>query len=93
LIPLRPATGFSHKCREFIIKGNLFRPIDLSAEQIIRSEPEATPPAALTPAVADIATVTVDSANCRDKLRRNADKITVFYRDQELGVLRKDDDP
>jgi len=64
-----------------------FLPIDLSPEKIIGREPTATLPSS----VVGIATVTVDSANCRDKPRGNGDKITVFYRGQELEVLGRND--
>jgi cellulose synthase/poly-beta-1,6-N-acetylglucosamine synthase-like glycosyltransferase len=72
-----------------------YLPFDLSAEQILERESGETPPvtATLPSSVTGIATVTVDSANCRDRPRGNADKIIVFYRGQELGVLGKNDDP
>ncbi len=66
-----------------------FLPIDLSTEQIIGREPTATLPSS----VVGIATVTVESANCRAKPRTNAEKIAVFYKDQELEVLGRNDNP
>jgi hypothetical protein len=66
-----------------------FLPIDLSAEQIIGREPTATLPSS----VVGIATVTVESANCRAKPRTNAEKIAVLYKDQDLEVLGRNDNP
>lgn len=59
------------------------------------AEPTATPPPA-TPtlgATGTTATVTVESANCREKPRPNAGRVTFLYRDQQVQVLGKNDDP
>src|SRR5215207_3152294 len=63
-----------------------FLPVDVSAEQIIGGETEATPipptaataTTALPSTVAGTATVTVDSANCRTRPRGGADRVTIF---------------
>jgi hypothetical protein len=39
------------------------------------------------------ATVTVDSANCRAKPRANGERITFLYKDQQLDIVGKNDDP
>jgi cellulose synthase/poly-beta-1,6-N-acetylglucosamine synthase-like glycosyltransferase len=83
-----------------------FLPVDLSPEQVIGREPvesigtsipptsatSATATATLPSTVAGIATITVDSANCREKPRGNADKVTYLYRGQEAEVLGRNDD-
>jgi hypothetical protein len=81
-----------------------FLPVDLSPAQIIGREPAgtATPPSSAEPTeapaptlpstAAGVATITVDSANCRDKPRPNADRVTYLYRDQQLEVLGRNDD-
>jgi hypothetical protein len=71
---------------------------DLSPEQVMGHEPGAaavTPPSA-TPTLAltgTTATVTVESANCRAKPRGNAERIVFLYRDQQVQVLGKNNDP
>ena len=77
-----------------------FLPVDLSPEQIIAGGPEettapvtsvtATP--TLPSTVSGIATVTVESANCRAKPRGGADRIAFLYRGQEVGILGRNDD-
>lgn len=77
-----------------------FLPVDLSPEQILAVEPEettgpvtsvtATP--TLPSTVTGIATVTVESANCRAKPRGGADRIAFLYRGQEVGILGRNDD-
>jgi hypothetical protein len=70
-------------------------------EQIIGREPASAPsaPAASTTAeptlpttASAVATVKVESANCRDKPRGNADRVTVLYRDQEVEILGRNED-
>lgn len=84
-----------------------FLPVDLSPSQTVGREPGeaepilATPAPALTPTSTAIivppgdavAIVTVDSANCRAKPRGNAERITILYRDQQVEVVGKNDDP
>ena len=71
---------------------------DLSPEQVMGHEPGAatvTPPSA-TPTLAltgTTATVTVESANCRAKPRGNAERVVFLYRDQQVQVLGKNNDP
>jgi cellulose synthase/poly-beta-1,6-N-acetylglucosamine synthase-like glycosyltransferase len=77
-------------------------PIDLSSDQIIGREPKAitiptapdavTPTATLPSTVAGIATITVESANCREKPRGHADRVTYLYRGQQVEVLGRNDD-
>ena len=79
-----------------------FLPVDLSPEQAMGVEPEVTPmPAApdavtatatLPSSATGIATIKVESANCREKPRGNADKVTFLYRDQEVEILGRNDD-
>jgi hypothetical protein len=77
-----------------------FLPVELSPESITGSGPEgATTPApsvtatAILPStVAGIATVTVESANCRAKPRGGADRIAFLYKGQEVGILGRNDD-
>ena len=79
-----------------------FLPVDLSPEQVIGRDPEATPmPATPDAAIATatlpstatgIATITVESANCREKPRGNADRVTFLYRDQQVEILGRNDD-
>ena len=78
-----------------------FLPEDLSPEQVIGREPAGTPipttsaiaTAMLPSTVTGMATVTVESANCRAKPRGNADRITFLYRDQQVEIVGKNDDP
>jgi cellulose synthase/poly-beta-1,6-N-acetylglucosamine synthase-like glycosyltransferase len=84
-----------------------FLPIDLSSEQILGHEPAGTtsataPTNAPAPATATatlpstasgIATVKVDSANCREKPRGGAGKVVFLYRGQQVEVLGRNDDP
>lgn len=73
-----------------------FLPVDLSIPQLrgnagtpteVATEPE-TPAETGTP----LATVSVQSANCRAKPLGKADRITIFYRDQELQIIGKNED-
>ena len=52
--------------------------------------PAATPTLVFTGATA---TVTVDSANCRDRPRPGGDRVTYVYRNQVLEVVGKNGDP
>jgi cellulose synthase/poly-beta-1,6-N-acetylglucosamine synthase-like glycosyltransferase len=70
---------------------------DLSPDQVIGREPGATAtPTLAAPATpvpgTTIATVTVESANCRDRPRGNADRVAYLYKDQELEIVGKNDD-
>ena len=75
-----------------------FLPIDLSPEQVIGGEPEATTPAGMTatptiPSTATgIATVKVESANCRAKPRGGAERITILYKNQAVEIVGRNDD-
>ena len=77
-----------------------FLPVDLSPEQIMGREPEGTtiPPtvaiatATLPSTVAGIVTITVESANCREKPRGSADKVAFLYNGQQVEVLGRNDD-
>jgi hypothetical protein len=80
-----------------------FLPVDLSPEQMIGREPVEAIGTSLTPAsptatatlpstVAGIATIKVESANCREKPRGNADKVIYLYRDQQVEILGRNDD-
>jgi hypothetical protein len=73
---------------------------DLSPDQVIGREPGTTPEA--TTPTQDIsapggttatAIITVESANCRDRPRGNGDRVTFLYKDQELEIVGKNDDP
>jgi hypothetical protein len=75
---------------------------DLSPDQIVGREPGATPAATAAPPPAieipglggttATATITVESANCRDRPRGNADRVTFLYKDQELEIVGKNND-
>jgi hypothetical protein len=57
--------------------------------------PAVTPPLEVTatlPVTGAIATVKVDSANCREKPRGNADRVTFLYRDQQVEIVGRNDD-
>ncbi|RPJ25641.1 MAG: glycosyltransferase, partial [Chloroflexi bacterium] len=77
-----------------------FLPVDLSSEQITGREPggttipttSATATATVPSNATGIATVTVESANCREKPRGNADRVTFLYRGQQVEVLGRNDD-
>jgi cellulose synthase/poly-beta-1,6-N-acetylglucosamine synthase-like glycosyltransferase len=79
-----------------------FLPVDLSPEQVMGVEPEVTPMPAAPDAVTatatlpftatGIATIKVESANCREKPRGNSDKVTFLYRDQQVEILGRNDD-
>jgi hypothetical protein len=78
-----------------------FLPVDLSPEQVVGREPEATtiPPtsdpatATIPSSAVGIATITVESANCREKPRGNADKVVFLYRGQQVEIVGKNADP
>jgi hypothetical protein len=63
------------------------------------SEPEpetATTPPQVTETLAPTgatATVTVESANCRAKPRGNGDRVTILYKDQQVEIVGKNNDP
>ena len=78
-----------------------FLPADLSPQQVIGREPQEVIPAAtdvaavtatLPSAATASATVKVESANCRAKPKGNAERITILYKGQEVGVLGRNDD-
>jgi cellulose synthase/poly-beta-1,6-N-acetylglucosamine synthase-like glycosyltransferase len=74
---------------------------DLSPDQAIGREPAATPGATAAPTLdvpapggtAATATITVESANCRDRPRGNGDRVTYLYKGQELEIVGKNADP
>jgi hypothetical protein len=76
-----------------------FLPADLSPAQIIGREPTTNPPASATlpptlpSSVTARATVKVESANCRSKPKTNAERVTILYKGQEVGVLGRNADP
>jgi len=45
------------------------------------------------PATGTTATITVESANCREKPRPNAGRVVFLYRDQQVEVLGRNNDP
>ena len=71
--------------------------VTASPEPVSGSQAEATatpPPVTPTlPATGTTATVTVESANCREKPRPNAGRVAFLYRDQEVEVLGRNNDP
>jgi hypothetical protein len=82
-------------CLLLISSGKIF------ARPGFRPEPGATPEASATSTLDSAvpggttatATITVESANCRDKPRGNADRVTFLYKGQELEIVGKNDDP
>src|SRR5688572_9317766 len=81
-----------------------FLPFDFSPEQIIGDETEGTAipptsatatftlPSTLPSSVTGIATVTVESTNCRTRPRGGADRVTIFYSGQELEIVGRNAD-
>ena len=66
-----------------------FLPIDLSPQQLVGNESESTTtPNGTTP----IATVMVESANCRTRPRGGAERLTILYRGQEVEIVGRNDD-
>jgi cellulose synthase/poly-beta-1,6-N-acetylglucosamine synthase-like glycosyltransferase len=75
-----------------------FLPFDLSSEQTNGGEPEGTTipatsaTATLPSTVTGIATVKVESANCRAKPKGGAERITILYKGQAVEILGRNDD-
>jgi hypothetical protein len=82
-----------------------FLPADLSPQQVIGREPQEVIPTGTVTAVTlaaateplpstvtATATVKVESANCRAKPKGNAERLTILYKGQEVGVLGRNDD-
>jgi cellulose synthase/poly-beta-1,6-N-acetylglucosamine synthase-like glycosyltransferase len=73
-----------------------FLPADISPAQVMGREPQPTVPATiiatLPSTAAATATVKVESANCRAKPKGNAERITILYKGQEVGVLGRNAD-
>jgi len=67
-------------------------PVDVSVQTIIT--PEETPAAEATPEPVSgaVATVTVESANCRANPRGGAEKISILYQGQKAEILGRNDD-
>jgi len=61
-----------------------FLPVDISARQLIGHEREAANP--------PMATVTVESANCRSRPRGGADRVTILYQGQEVEIVGRNAD-
>jgi hypothetical protein len=78
-------------------------PVDFSPEQTLGREPQATAtspsPALLTPEVPTLGamgatvTVTTESANCRARPRSGAERITFLYKNQQVEIVGRNDDP
>ncbi|HSK67615.1 MAG TPA: SH3 domain-containing protein, partial [Anaerolineales bacterium] len=75
--------------------------VNVLPEQVMGREPapatsppdaNATAEPTLPTTASALATVKVDSANCRDKPRGNADRVTILYRDQEVEILGRNED-
>jgi hypothetical protein len=72
---------------------------DLSPQQVIGREPggsTAVPAALPTPtlvATGALATITVESANCRERPRGGAERIVFLYKDQQVEIVGRNDDP
>jgi cellulose synthase/poly-beta-1,6-N-acetylglucosamine synthase-like glycosyltransferase len=84
-----------------------FLPVELSSQQIMGPEgggttspaastaapaPAITATATIPTTASGIATIKVDSANCREKPRGGADKVVFLYREQQVEVLGRNDD-
>lgn len=65
-----------------------FLPIDLSVSQLGEVRDTDAPAA-----TAAMATITVHSANCRSKPRGGAERITYLYKDQQVQITGRNDDP
>ena len=77
-----------------------FIPVNLSpTEQAgsepnsVGNEPESTPVPDVPNVTVATATVTVQSANCRARPLGGAERITIFYRSQELEIVGRNADP
>lgn len=75
-----------------------FLPVELSPTQAVEAPPVGRVSVAATPTTppptgSAIATIKVESANCRAQPRGNTQKITIFYRDQKLDISGRNDDP
>jgi cellulose synthase/poly-beta-1,6-N-acetylglucosamine synthase-like glycosyltransferase len=82
LITLLPApTGLPDYAR--------FLPIDLSPKEFVGNEPESTTTLNSTK---PIATISVESANCRARPRGGAQRITILYRSQEVEIVGRNSD-
>lgn len=64
-----------------------FLPVDLSPGQIF--DDESTTPLTGT----GMATVKVESANCRARPRGGANRITILYKNQQVEIIGKNDEP
>jgi hypothetical protein len=80
-----------------------FLPVELSPEDSIGRQPEATttaptgttlatPTATIPSTVSGIATVKVESANCRSRPRGGAERVTIFYSGQQLEIVGRNAD-
>ena len=75
-----------------------FLPFDLSAEQIVggppdgTSTPETPAPPTLPATISGIATIKVESANCRAKPRGGAERVTYLYKGQQVEILGRNED-
>ena len=71
--------------------------VNLSPEPVTEPEAEATAtpplPTPTLPATGATVTVTVDSANCREKPGPNSGRVTYLYRNQQVQVLGRNNDP
>jgi len=74
-----------------------FLPVDVSSEQLIEGQPEGGTPAATATATipstaSGIATIKVESANCRAKPRGGAERVTYLYKNQQVEILGRNED-
>jgi hypothetical protein len=69
-----------------------FLPLEPAAELSPELTPEATPLPERPPGSAPLATVTVESANCRAKPRGGAERITILYAGQEVEIVGRNAD-
>lgn len=80
-----------------------FLPVELSPEDSIGRQPEATttaptgttlatPTATIPSTATGIATVKVESANCRSRPRGGAERVTIFYSGQQLEIVGRNAD-
>jgi cellulose synthase/poly-beta-1,6-N-acetylglucosamine synthase-like glycosyltransferase len=64
-----------------------------AAAPTVAQAPAITATATIPSTASGIATIKVDSANCREKPRGGADKVVFLYRGQQVEILGRNDDP
>jgi cellulose synthase/poly-beta-1,6-N-acetylglucosamine synthase-like glycosyltransferase len=69
-----------------------FLPIEISPLQLIEPDNPSTDTTTDIPTGTAVATVSVESANCRSRPRGGADRVTIFYSGQQLEIVGRNAD-